>query len=274
MTLDQDGSAHIAFVRCADVIYSTEANGSWEEVTLIDHPDAPEYILATSSGSTSICVSQSGDVHVAVGYNMGFVGVFSNEGQEWVQSNLFNWDLTFDSVSIDAGADGSVAVAYHGYPAGEPNLRGVMLATRDSSGWNLDSAAPTEGVSLFKCALALDTNGLATIAWRDEGNQGSFLRVSEQTDDGWKQSVVSESGRLSSTSRSQLSICELADGTTILAVDTGEAEYATDSVSLSDGLSSVWYLVPLCYGGGRLIWALATLTFRSMRGRDRQKESP
>lgn len=273
IAVDTEGTVHVAFVSMGDVVYVNDRDGSWEETLLIEHPDAPEYILMVNSGATSVAVDQSSNIHVAVAYNRGYVGVFSDEGSGWTEHTLFAWDLTYDSVSLVARDDGVLQVAYYGYPLSSPSLMGLMTGTRMMDVWQVE---PVAGVASspndFTCALTMDEDCNPLIAWRESGPDGSNIRVSTQVEGTWQSPIVVGNEELVTYHCGLFSACLDADGSTFVPVDRGAAEYVTDSMSFSDRISSVRLLAIMAYAGGLLLWAAAVLVSRWALNREPKKK--
>jgi len=276
IALDANGKAHVAFVRAGDVVYANNSNGHWVETTLIDEPEYDGPSPPSNRGMTSIAVDQSGHPHVAVGYDSHFVGVFSEAGGSWNLSTLYNWGLTYDSVSMAIDGNGKILVVYWGYPLGEPIQGGVMLATRDSGIWEVSPILIRTDVihSVFRCALSVDRIGQIRIAIEGSGSAGSFLGALEQSRGVWEFSKVVDYGEYQPYLDLQLSICSNDEAHTIVPVSRGLAEYATDSPDLPYRLYTVLPLALASYIVGLLIWSvvLAVLRVVSRRTEGTTKE--
>ena len=263
IAVDDDGTVHVGFVSLGSVIYANDRDGYWEVTLLVEHPDAPDDILMGVSGATSVAVDGLGNPHVAVGYNRGYIGVFSDEGSGWTEHALFNWDLTYDSVSLSANADGTLRVAYYGYPLSSPSLKGLMMGTRSMDVWQVEpvasmSSSPNE----FTCALTADQDDNPQIAWREFGQDREGICVSRQGEGAWCTTTVVGSDGLIQYHCGLLSVCLDAHGSTFVSVYRGAAEYVTDSVTFLDGISSVWPRAVVAYAGGLLLWVATVLVAR------------
>ncbi len=270
MALDASGNAHVAFVRSGDIVYANNTNGSWEETLLLDHPDAPENILASNFGMTSIAIDASGHPHVAVGYNRGFVGVYSEVSGNWNLTTLFYWDLTFNSVSMDVSDNGTLLVGYWGYPVGEPDKRGVMLATKDPDGWAVEPVyTPESDTDEFRCSISAANGGFVKIAVERRDDRDCRLAVITSCEGGWEYSEVigPYNNPHYSMYQSQLSICSGEDGHAIVSVSRGFAEYATDSLDFSDRLSSVSLIALAGYSIGLVVWVVVLRVVRVFSNR-------
>lgn len=259
MALDASGNAYVAFIRSGYLFCANDTSGDWQETLLLGLTYASNY------GMTSIAIDASGHPYVAVGSNSGFVGVCSDVGGSWNLTTLFNWDLTYNSVSIDISDDGTVLVCYWGYPVGEPDKRGVMLATRGPGGWAVEPVyTPESDTNEFRCSISATEGGSVKIAVERCDDRDCWLAVITSCEGGWAYSdVIGPYDNLPySMYQSQLSICSSEDGHTIVPVTRGFAEYATDSLNFSDRLSSVSLVALAGYSIGLVIWVVVLRVVR------------
>jgi hypothetical protein len=265
MALDVSGNAHIAFIQSGGFVYANHTSGLWQRTYLLEQP-----ISSDNYGMTSIAIDASGHPHVAVGYNQGFVGVFSEVGDSWNLTNLFNWDMTRNSVSIDIGEDSTIVVCYWGYPAGELVNHGVMLASKGPGGWAVETVyTPQSYTNEFLCSISVADGGIVKIAVERDGDSGRSLAVITSSEGGWEYSEVIESYDHPAYSmwQSHLSICSDEDGHTIVSVNRGAAEYATNSLDQSDRLSAVYFIALAGYTIGFVVWVIVLGIVRVLSNR-------
>ena len=267
MALDASGNAHVAFIRSGDsgnstdFVYSSNMNGSWQETLLSS-------TSSSGSGMTSIAIDASGHPHVAIGWDHGFVGVFSDIGGDWNLTTLFNWDGTSNSVSIDISDDDAVHVCYWGAPAGDPFEDGVMLAIRDSDGWTIERVYTRDRPAVARFSIDAADGGRVRIALEMIDDNAGWLAFITSCEGGWEYSVAM--GPYSDYLTSyhwQLSVCSDEDGHTIVAVSRACGDYATDSIDLSDRLASVSLFALASYSVGFVVWIAGMKIGRSIRNR-------
>jgi len=269
MAIGPDGVTYVAFVRLGDLICADDRNGSWDEDVLVDHPDAPRYILEGNTGSTSIAIDASGNVHVALGYNQASVIVFSDGPSDWNRSIILSSLLTFNSVSLLARDDGALLLAYYAYPT-DPEQVGLWMATRTSGAWVMEPVSAARDLNSFTCSLTVDHDGAPVIAWYGSGLTGSHIMMSRQTGDGWESCVVIDSDDLSIDYRASTTVCVDAEGTILISVNRGAAEFVTDSVSFAEGLSAVRFLAVGYFAMGLLVWGIGVAVARRVLNRERK----
>ena len=265
MALDASGNAHIAFIQPGGFVYANRTSDGWQRTYLLEQP-----ISSDNYGMTSIAIDASSHPHVAVGYNQGFVGVFSEVGDSWNLTTLFNWDMTKNSVSIDIGEDGTIVVCYWGYPAGGLVDHGVMLASKGPGGWAVVTVyTPQSYTSEFRCSISAADGGIVKIAVERDGDSGRSLAVITSSEGGWEYSEVMEpyDHPTHSMWQCQLSICSDEDEHTIVPVNRGAAEYATNSLDLSDRLSAVSFIALAGYSIGFVIWVIVMRIVRVLSNR-------
>jgi hypothetical protein len=262
--VDAASVVHIAFVRENDVIYSNNSDGYWVETTLFEYPGEFNWQLV-DSGTTSITVDNAGQPHVAVSYNRGSIGVFSHEGGNWSRHTIFNWGLTFDSVSITSDGSGRLLVSYWGYPSGEFGLMGLMLASRNAGTWDVESvhARADVNVNEFMCALTVGEDGQIRIAVWEAGSDGITLGVYRQSGGNWDFDKVIEYGDHEYFSPSRISICVDEGGHTVLPIGRGAVEYADDSPGFLYSLYAVLPLALASYAVGLLVWGAFLIALRT-----------
>jgi len=265
MAIDASGNAHVAFIQSGGFVYANHTIDLWQRTYLLE-----QVIASDDYGMTSIAIDAYGHPHVAVGHNQGFVGVFSEVGDSWNLTNLFNWDMTENSVSIDIGEDGTIAVCYWGYPAGELVDHGVMLASKGPGGWAVETVyTPQSDTNEFRCSISAADGGIVKIAVERDGNSGRSLAIITSSEEGWEYSEVMEPYDHPSYSlwQSHLSICSDEDGHTIVSVNRGAAEYATNSLDLSDRLSAVSFIALAGYSIGFVVWVIVMRLGRVLSNR-------
>lgn len=267
--VDSAGVVHVAFISQDDIVYANDSAGMWTETTLFDVdtfiPDFARY------GVTSVVADGSGNVHVAVTYNGASVTVFSNEGNVWNSSRLFDWDGTFRAVDIACDHVGNFLVSYWGYPLGRPDLRGLMLASKIAGSWDLESVDPeVDGeVSLVGCALYVDSDDRVQMAVLEREVDGPMVNaVYRQVGEAWVSETVWEYSDWSeSLGRSQLSMCVDQEGDTVIPITRGFVEYADDSPDLGYSLGRVGLMALAGYCIGFLVWGATLVGLRFAKTR-------
>lgn len=274
IALDASGDAHIAFIRSGDIVCTNNANSSWTETLLLDVSDVSYPPLYDIFGMTSVAIDPSDHPHVAVGYNRGFIGVYSKIDGAWNLSTLFNWDLTSDSVSMDIADDGTMRVGYWGYPKGEPSQLGIMLATNIDGNWSISPVHPRESyTSMFRCAVSVAPDDSIKMAVEMCDDAGYHLGTWTSSPKGWKYSDVTGSGNPLNTHRSQMSICFSESDNAIVPVSSGSAGYATDSPGFLDRLASVSLVALASYFVGFVVWVTVVKIGQSVSNRSKDKAS-
>lgn len=259
IALDASGNSHIAFFRSSSCVYANNAIGSWTETLLWDASNYSGTVgYRDIFGVTSVAIDESGHPHVAFVRDAYLVGVYSEIDGAWNLTTLDYYGGTYNSVSVDIGVEGTVHVGYWGYAAGSWEHPGLMLATRANGDWLVSPVY--EDVSYpyaFRCSVVAASEGVVKIAVELANATGEHLGVWTSGEDGWGYSEAHSFFDLVSTDRAQMSMCLIGDGSTIVPVSRGHAEYATNSLDFTDRLSSVSLIALGSYFIGVVTWITA-----------------
>jgi len=228
IAVDSDRNPHIAFWSKGDLKYATNRGGHWSTSVVLDTPLAVD----TYTGSTSIALDGLQRPHIAATYDRGYVGVFSQTGEGWVEHPLFDWDLTFDSVSIAPTDDGSLYVAYYGSPLGIAE-KGLTVATLSDGNWQTDLAMRMDAPQGFSVSMAVSPDDEPWICMSTRyqivaGHPYLDVRVLRMTRGEWRANTVEQEFAPSS------SIALDSNGVAYLAFPSPELSYWTNDVTMED----------------------------------------
>ncbi len=230
IAVDSSNRIHVSYLANKSVVYATNSDGSWHATPALE---LPWWRTEYGPIHCKIALDSRDLPHITYLYSRGHVGYLSRAGNgTWVDSTLFNWDLSGYDAPIAIDSRDRVHVCYFGSYVPGPSEWGLVYATKnlsDSSGnWSFSLVAVEggPGYQFWANLLSVDAADNVNIVY---GRGGSLVHAL-LTSSGWR-NITS----LSVEERTASSMAVNLEGHAQVCLGGPAPEFASESLAFSDG---------------------------------------